>query len=128
MERLAELGGLHLGPQDELALDDALALAFAGIRQLLLGATEGILGRPPQGLAPEDVVVGDRDLVGHRLVGSLRLEPGDVGRQLCLLVEAQPTAEVEEQPLDLELGQLEGRPEVEAEGDGPDAGQEVESG
>ena len=36
---------------------------------------------------------------------------------------AQPTAEVEEQPLDLELGQLEGRPEVEAEGDGSDAGQ-----
>ena len=48
-------------------------------------------------------------------------------RQSCLLVEAQPTAEVEEQPLDLELGQLEGRPEVEADGHGSEAGQEVES-
>ncbi len=61
-------------------------------------------------------------------MGSLRLETSDVTCQSCLLVEAEPTAEVEEQPLDLELGQLEGRPQVEAEGDGPDAGQEIESG
>ena len=75
----------------------------------------------------QDVVVSDRDLVGHRLVGALRLESGDVARKSCLLVEAQPTAEVEEQPLDLQLGQLEGRPEVQADGHGSDARQEVES-
>ena len=39
-----------------------------------------------------------------------------------LLVTAQPAAEVEEQPLDLELGQLEGRPEVEADRHGSKAG------
>ena len=83
VELLTVLGGLHLGSQDDLALDDALALALAGIRELLLGATEGVLGRSPQGLAPEDVVVGDCDLVGHRLVGALRLEPGDVDDSLA---------------------------------------------
>ena len=127
VELLADLRPLDLGPQDDLALDDALALALASVRELLLGAAEGVLGGPPQGLAPEDVVVGDRDLVGHRLVGAIGLEPSDVVGQSCLLVTAQPTAEVEEQPLNFELGQLEGRPEVEADGHGSEAGQEVES-
>src|SRR5207244_151077 len=38
-----------------------------------------------------------------------------------------PTAEVEEQPLNFELGQLEACPEVEAEGHGSEARYEVES-
>ena len=96
VELLTVLGGLHLGSQDDLALDDTLALAITGIRQLLLGATERVLGRSPEGLAPEDVVISHCDLVGHRLVGALCLEPGDVRRQLGLLVDAQAAAEVEE--------------------------------
>ena len=42
-------------------------------------------------------------------------------------MQAQPTAKVEEQPLDLELGQFKRRPEVEADRHGSKAGYEVES-
>ena len=124
VELLKVLRPLDLGPQDDLALDDALALALASVRELLLGAAESILGGPPQGLAPEDIVVGDRDLVGHRLEGAIGLEPGDVACQSRLLVPAQPTAEVEEQPLDVALNQIEGRLDVRADQHRSDAGYE----
>ena len=124
---LADLRQLHLGPQDNLTLDNALALALASVREFLVGATEGVLGGPPQRLAPEDVVVRDRDLVGHRLVGAIGLELSDVVGQSCLLVAAQPAAEVQEQPLNLELGQLESRPDVEADRQGSQTGEEGES-
>jgi hypothetical protein len=48
--------------------------------------------------------------------------PGDVRRQLGLLIEAQAAAEVEEQPLDVEFGQLKGRLEAEADRHGSKAG------
>src|SRR5262249_23476302 len=118
---------LDFGPQDDLAQDDALALALACVVQLLLGATEGVLGGPPQGFGPEDGVIRNRDFVGHRLEGATRLELGDVAGQPRLLVPSQPTAEVEEQPLNLQLGQLEGRPDVKAKRHRPQAGYEVES-
>ena len=60
----------------------------------------------------------------ERAVG---LELRDVARQSRLLMHAQATAEVEEQPLDLEFGQFKGRPNVEADGYGSKAGCEVES-
>ena len=74
MKLLKVLRPLHLGPQDDLALDHALALVFASILELLIGAAERILGGPPQGLAPEDVVVCDCDLIGHRLVRAFGLK------------------------------------------------------
>src|SRR5208283_850719 len=121
---LKVLRPLDLGPQDGFALDNALALALASVRELLLGAAESILGGPQQGLAPEDTVVGDRDVVGHRLEGAIGLEPGDVACQSRLLIPAQPTAEVEEQPLDVALNQIEGRLDVRADQHRSDAGYE----
>src|SRR5208337_828893 len=75
----------------------------------------------------EDAVVGNRDLVGHRLEGAIGLEPGDVTRQSRLLVPAQPTAEVEEQPLDVALNQIEGRLEVRLDQNRLGAGHHVRS-
>ena len=74
VELLAHLRLLNLGSQDGFALDDALALALASVREFLVGAAKSVLCGPPQRLAPEDVVVCDRDLVGHRLVGAIGLE------------------------------------------------------
>ena len=127
VELLAQLGPLHLGPKDGLALDDALALKFPGVLELLLGATDGVLGGPPQGLGPQDAVIGDGHLIGDRLEGAIGLELGDVDGELRLLETTQPTAEVEEQPLDFELRQLVARPDVEADRHGSRERIEVES-
>src|SRR5208337_3942044 len=75
----------------------------------------------------EDAVVGNRDLVGHRLEGAIGLEPGDVACQSRLLVPAQPTAKAEEQPLDVALNQIEGRLEVRLDQNRLGAGHHVRS-
>jgi len=124
VELLKVLRPLDLGPQDGLALDNAFALEIASVAKLFIGAAERILGGPQQGLALEDAVVGDRDVVGHRLEGAIGLEPGDVACQSRLLVPAQPAAEVEEQPLDVALNQIEGRLDVRADQHRSDAGYE----
>ena len=74
-------------------------------------------GRCSKRLQPRRRRSGKRDRSGGR----------HVTRQLRLLMQAQATAKIEEQPLDLELGQFESRPEVEADGNGSQAGYEVES-
>ncbi len=113
---LKRLGTLDLGPKDHFALDDALPLQFARVSELFLGAAEGILCGAPQGLGPQNMVVGDRDLIGHGLVGAVGLQPRDFSRQARLLVPAETAPEVEEQPLDLQLRELKIRPNVESEG------------
>ena len=116
VELLAGLGPEHLGSQDGFALDDALALQLAGVLELLLGAATGILGRPPEGLAPQDAVIRHGDFVGDRLEGAVGLELGDVEGELRLLEASQAAAEVADQPLHLELGQLVAGRDAQADG------------
>ena len=78
---LKRLGTLDISPKDHFALNDALPLHFACISELFLGAAEGILCGAPQGLGPQNVVVGDRDLIGNGLVGAGSLQPRDFSRQ-----------------------------------------------
>ena len=128
MELLAQLGPLHFGSKDGLALDDALALKFPGVLELLLGAADGVLGGPPQGLGPQDAVIGDGHLIGDRLEGTIGLELGDVDGELRLLETTQPTAEVGDEPLDFELGELVAGPDVEADREDARGRQERETG
>ena len=60
--------------------------------------------------------VRHRDLIGHRLVGPIALELSNIDGETCLAIPTHPTAEVTNQPLQFQFGQLVPGVEVEPNG------------
>src|SRR5208283_3171148 len=75
-----------------------------------------------------DLVVRHRDFIGHRLVGPLVLQLGDLDRESRLAIPAKTTAEVTDQPLQLQLGQLVAGVDVQTDGYRSQGGKEREAG
>ena len=87
-----------------------------------------ILGSLCQGPRAENLVVRDRYFIRHRLERPVALQLSNIDGEARLAIAAQPTAEVTDQPLQLDLGQLVPGLDVEPKGDRSQAGKKREAG
>ena len=75
-----------------------------------------LIDHRPKSLRRMDLEVRHRDLIGHGLVGPFALELSNIDGETCLAIPTHPTAEVTNQPLQFQFGQLVPGAEVEPNG------------
>ena len=97
---------LDFDPQHLLLLQSSAFGQLLGHLQVVFGPADRVAGGLPQGPCAQDLVVRHRDLIGHRLVGPLALQLSNLDGETGLAIPAQPTAEVTDEPLQLQVGQL----------------------
>ncbi len=106
IEQPLAFGQLDFDTQHLLLLQRPALGQLLGHLQIVFRPADGVAGRLPQGPRTENLVVRHRDLVGDCLVGPVALQLGDFGSEASLTITTQPTAEVTDKPLQLDLGQL----------------------
>ena len=81
-----------------------------------------------QGPRAQNLVVRHRDFIGHGLVGPLALQLSNIDGETSLAIPAQPTAEVADEPLQLQVGQLVPGVDVQPNGYRSQGGKKREAG